>query len=55
MKELNRTIERFKREPTEGYLNAFRIARARAHRDIRDSNTVKKKTSWRNYVSKMNS
>ena len=44
-------FERFKREPTEGNLNAYRIARAKAHRDIRHS----KKTSWRNYVSKMNS
>ena len=29
----------------------YRIARAKARRDIRQSN----KTSWRNYVSKMNS
>ena len=43
--------ERFKREPTEGNLNAYRIARAKARRDIRHS----KKTYWRNYVSKMNS
>ena len=41
---------RFKREPTEGNLNAYRIARAKARRDIRHS----KKTSWRNYVSKIN-
>ena len=27
MKERNRAIERFKREPTEGNLNAYRIAR----------------------------
>ena len=51
IKERNRALERFKREPTEGKLNAYRIARAKAHRDIRHS----KKTSWRNYVSKMNS
>ena len=44
-------LERFKREPTEGNLNAYRIAKAKARRDIRHS----KKTSWRNYVSKMNS
>ena len=48
IKERNRALERFKREPTEGNLNAYRIARAR--RDIRHS----KKTSWRNYVFKMN-
>ena len=35
--------ERFKREPIEGNLNTYRIAR-----DIRHS----KKTSWRNYVFK---
>ena len=46
----NRALERFTREPTEGNLNAYRIARAKARRDIRHS----KKTSWRNYVSKMN-
>ena len=51
IKERNRALERFKREPTEGILNAYRIARAKARRDIRHS----KKTSWRNYVSKMNS
>ena len=50
-KERNRALERFKREPTEGNLNVYRIARAKARRDIRHS----KKTSWRNYVSKMNS
>ena len=49
IKERNRALERFKREPSEGNLNAYRIARAR--RDIRYS----KKTSGRNYVSKMNS
>ena len=51
IKERNRALERFKREPTEGNLNAYRIARAKARRDIRQT----KKTSWRNYVSKMNS
>ena len=51
IKERNRALERFKLEPTEGNLNAYRIARAKARRDIRHS----KKTSWRNYVSKMNS
>ena len=56
IKERNKTVkltvlERFKREPIEGNLNAYRIARAKARRDIRHS----KKTSWRNYVSKMNS
>ena len=51
IKERNRALERFKREPTDGNLNACRIARAKARRDIRHS----KKTSWRNYVSKMNS
>ena len=51
IKERNRALERFKRELTEGNLDAYRIARAKARRDIRHS----KKTSWRNYVSKMNS
>ena len=44
-------LQRFKCEPTEGNLNAYRIARAKARRGIRHS----KKTYWRNYVSKMNS
>ena len=51
IKERNRALERFKREPTEGNLNAYRIARAKARRDVR----LSKKTSWRNYVSKLNS
>ena len=51
IKERNRALERFKLEPTEGNLNTYHIARAKARRDIRHS----KKTSWRNYVSKMNS
>ena len=51
IKERNRALERFKREPTDGNLNAYRIARAKARTDIRHS----KKTSWRNYLSKMNS
>ena len=51
IKERNRALERFKHEPTESNLNAYRIARAKARRDIRYG----KKTSWRNYVSKMNS
>ena len=51
IKESYRAIERFKREPTKSNLNSYRIARAKARRDIRHS----KKTYWRNYVSKMNS
>ena len=51
IKERNRALDRFKREPTEVNLNAYRIARAKVLRYIRHS----KKTSWRNYVSKMNS
>ena len=51
IKERNRALERFKREPTEGNLNAYRIARAKACRDIRLSKNI----SWRNYVSKLNS
>ena len=51
MKERNRALERFKREPTEGNLKAYHIAKAKARTDIRHS----KKTSWRNCVSKMNS
>ena len=34
IKERNRALERFKREPTEGNLNAYRIARAKARRDV---------------------
>ena len=49
--ESNRALERFKREPIEGNLNAYRIARAKARIYIRHS----KNTAWRNYVSKMNS
>ena len=51
IKERNMALERFKREPTKGNLNAYRIARAKARRDIR----LSKKTFWRNYVPKMNS
>ena len=51
IKESNRALVKFQRKPTEGNLNAYRIARAKARRDIRHS----KKTSWRNYVSEMNS
>ena len=51
IKERNRALERFKGEPTEGNLNAYRVARAKARRDVR----LSKKTSWRNYVSKLNS
>ena len=50
-KKRARALDRFKREPTEGKLNACRIARDKARKDIRDS----KKASWRNYVSKINS
>ena len=41
IKERNRAIERFKREPTDVNLNAHRIAIAKARRDIRHG----KKTS----------
>ena len=51
IKDRNRALERFKREPTEGNLKAYRIARAKTRRNIRHS----KKTSWRHYVSMMNS
>ena len=51
IKERNWVLERLKHEPTKSNLNAYCIARAKARRDIRQS----KKTSWRNYVSKMNS
>ena len=34
IKERNRALERFKRELTEGNLNAYRIARAKARRDV---------------------
>ena len=44
IKEQNRALERFKREPTKGNLNAYR-------RNIRQS----KKTSWRNYFSGIHS
>ena len=51
IKERNKAIGRFKCEPTRDNLDAYCIARAKAHRDIRHS----KKTSRRNHVSKMNS
>ena len=51
IKECNRALERLKCEPTRGNLNTYSIARAKARRDIQHS----KKTSWRKYVSKMNS
>ena len=51
IKERNRALERFKLEPTEDNLNAYHIARAKARRDVR----LSKKTSWRNYISKLNS
>ena len=51
IKERNRALERFKREPTEGNMNVYRIAKAKASRDVR----LSKATSWRNYISKLNS
>ena len=51
IKERNRALERFKLEPTEGNLNAYRVARAKARKYVR----LSKKTSWRNYISKLNS
>ena len=51
IKERNRALETFKREPTEGNLNDYRVARAKARRDVR----LSKKTSLRNYISKLNS
>ena len=50
-KERSRALQRFKCEPTMDNLDDYRIARAKARRDIRHS----KKTSWRNYISKINS
>ena len=46
IKERNRALERFKREPTGGNLDAYRIAGAKARRNIRHSN----ETFWRNYI-----
>ena len=51
IKQRNGALERFKREPAEGNLNAYRIARAKARRDVR----LSKQTSWRNYIFKLNS
>ena len=50
IKEYNMTLERFKHESTKGNLNTYRIAGAKACRDVQHS----KKRYWRNYVSKMN-
>ena len=50
IKERNRALERFKRERTEGNLNAYCIARAKARRDVR----LSKKTYWRNCISNFN-
>ena len=47
IKECNRAFERFKLEPTKGNLNTYRIARAKARRDIQHS----KKTSWRKLMT----
>ena len=49
--ERNSALERSKREPTEGNLNDYRVTRAKARRDV----ILSKKTSWRNYISKLNS
>ena len=49
IKERNRAIGRFKREPPEGNPNAYRVARAKTRRDVR----LSKKTSWKNYISKL--
>ena len=51
IKEQNRALKRFRHESIVGNLNAYHIAKVNARRNIRHS----KKTSWRNYVSKMNS
>ena len=37
IKERNRALERFKREPTEGKLNSYRIARANKAAEISDT------------------
>ena len=50
-KKDNRALERMKPKTTEDNTNAYRIAKAKARRDILHS----KETIWRNYVSKMNS
>ena len=48
---IDRAIERFKREPIACNLIAYRIAGAKARKDIR----LRNKYCWRKYVSKMNS
>ena len=37
IKECNKAHDKFKREPSEGNMNAYRIARAKDCRDIRQS------------------
>ena len=44
-------LRKFNNQPTRGNLNYFKIHRARARRDIKQA----KRTSWRNYVNKLNS
>ena len=51
LQDRNRVLERFKREPTKDNLDSYRIARAKVRREIRQS----KRSSWRNYVSRLNS
>jgi ribonuclease HI len=51
VKERKSALNTFKTKPTSENLNKFRIARARARRTMKQS----KKTSWKQYVSKLNS
>lgn len=50
LNERNRALARFKREPTQENLSAYKIAKAKARRETRRS----KRSSWRNYVSQLN-
>jgi ribonuclease HI len=48
--ERRKALHKFKTEPTQANLAAYRLARAKARRIIKDS----KRKSWKDYVSKLN-
>ena len=51
IKARKQVLREFNTNPTQDNLNKFRVFRAKARRTIKES----KRTSWRNYVSKLNS
>ena len=51
MRERKRALNKFTHQPTHANLVAYRASRARARRVIKES----KRSSWKQYVSKLNS